>query len=80
MKFMKDKQEENLEKALNTIKEISGPDSKFLITFHALKDQEIKHYYQTNDFPNSDLMICLNYLENEFVKVLKKGATGNGRM
>ena len=56
------------------------PESKFLVTLHTIEEGQIVHSVLTNEFPNGDLMICLNYLENEFVKIMKRSATGNGRM
>ena len=54
--------------------------NKFLITLHVIENDKIVHSYTTNDFPNGDLLPCVKYLEDEFVRNLKRGATGNGRM
>ena len=55
-------------------------EKKFLVTLHTIEDGKINHSYLTNEFPNGDLMLCVGYLEGEFVEILKRGATGNGRM
>ena len=56
------------------------PNSKFLLTLHTIDGGKIIHSYLTQDFPNGDLLPCVKYLEDEFVGIAKRGATGNGRM
>ena len=51
-----------------------------MLSFHHIKDGQIVHYYTMNDFPTPDLLRCVGYLEEEFVKINKHGGTGNGRM
>lgn len=58
----------------------SYPNDKLLLTIHVVRDGKIHHGFVTKDFPNGDLLICVDHLEKEFVKVIKKVATGNGRM
>ena len=69
----------NLEKLKESLAE-HFPNEKFLISMHVIEDGKIRHSHVAQDFPNGDLFPCINYLEDEFVKILKRGATGNGRM
>ena len=78
--FCRENNDGSLQKTLEAIEDNIKPGDKFLVTFHVLKDGKINHSYAMREFPNNDLMICLNYLEAEFVKVLKRAVTGNGRM
>jgi len=67
---------ENLQKFL----EENHPNSKCLVSLHVIDGGRINHSFITQDFPNGDLMPCVKYLEDEFLKHLKRGASGNGRM
>jgi len=51
-----------------------------MLSLHVVEGGKVLHHFVTNDFPNGDLLPCVKYLEDEFVKTLKRGATGNGRM
>ena len=55
------------------------PNARFLLTLHTVEDGKIQHSFLTQDFPTGDLMPCVKYLEDEFVRTLKQGASGNGR-
>ena len=75
----------SLNRMMEMIKESVGEEKqlKFLMTFHIVKGKDkskVNHHYVTRDFPTADLMKCVAYLEDEFVKILKRGSTGEGRM
>ena len=77
-------QSSQLENALELIRQKANEGENFLLTFHYLDDglaqTRIIHSFLMHEFPNSDLMPCVGYLENEFMKILKRGTTGHGRM
>jgi len=74
------RQDESLQKIIEAIQENIETEDKFLVTFHVVKGKKLNNFYSMHEFPNGDLLPTLKYLEDEFVKLLKKSVTGNGRM
>lgn len=68
------------EKAVQLLRERLDESTPYLVTVHTITNGKINHAYTMDKFPTGDLMPCVAYLETEFIKILKRGETGNGRM
>lgn len=50
-----------------------------MFSFHYVEGTELKSRMYTLNFPNGDLGKCLSFLEDETLKIMKRGSSGNGR-
>ncbi len=50
-----------------------------MVTFHYVEGDQLKNFLFTNDFPTGDLGKAMNFIEDESLKILKRGSSGNGR-
>jgi len=79
-KMLGPKRDPKVEHAVNLMRRKVDEEKPFLISFHYVSDGRVFHEFMMSQFPTGDLMKCVAYLEEEFVKILKRGSTGDGRM
>lgn len=78
-----DQKQQEKRKTLEKIKELLDKElleeGRFLLSFHYVEGEQLRNFLFTNDFPTGDLGPALKFLDEESLKILKRGSSGNGR-